>query len=126
MSELEDKLNSVLSNPQMMQQIMALAQGLEQQSGAPQAAPQTPPQTPPQPSTPAPALQLDPGLLQMLSGLTAKSGVDGNQQALLAALSPYLSRKRVEKLEKAMRAARMTELASTVLGSGALQSLMGR
>jgi len=121
MSELEDKLGAVLSNPQMMQQIMALAQGLDQQSGTPQAAPPAPSS-----SAPPPALQLDPGLLQKLAALTAKSGVDEHQQALLAALSPYLSRKRVEKLEKAMRAARMTELASSVLGSGAVQSLLGR
>jgi len=117
MSELEDKLNSVLSNPRMMQQIMALARGMEQQPGAAQPVPQSP-----QP----PALQLDPGLLQKIAALAAKSGVDENQQALLSALSPYLSRKRVEKLEKAMQAARMTEMASAFLGSGALQGIMGR
>ena len=118
MSELEDKLSAVLSNPQMMQQIMALAKGMEQpQKEAPPALPA---------SAQAPAIQLDPGLLQKIAALTAKSGVDENQQALLSALSPYLSRSRVEKLEKAMRAARMTELASTLLGSGALQGIMGR
>lgn len=118
MSELEDKLSAVLSNPQMMQQIMALAKGMEQPSKEAQPALPT--------SAPGPAIQLDPGLLQKIASLTARSGVDENQQALLAALAPYLSHDRVEKLEKAMRAARMTELASALLGSGALQSLIGR
>ena len=43
MSELDEKLNSILSNPAMMQQIMSLAQALNQQP-EPQQAP--PPQTP--------------------------------------------------------------------------------
>lgn len=118
MSELEDKLSAVLSNPQMMQQIMALAKGMEQPPK--EAQPAVPA------SAPAPAIQLDPGLLQKIAALTARSGVDENQQALLSALSPYLSRGRVEKLERAMRAARMTEMASAFLGSGALQGIMGR
>ncbi len=118
MSELEDKLSAVLSNPQMMQQIMALAKGMEQPAQAAQPALPA--------SAPAPAFQLDPGMLQKIASLTARSGVDEHQRALLSALSPYLSRGRVDKLEKAMRAARMTELASAFLGSGALQGLIGR
>ena len=52
--------------------------------------------------------------------------MDQEQQALLQALSPYLSHTRVEKLERAMRAAKMAGLASTLLSSGALQNLLGR
>ena len=117
MSELEDKLNAVLGNPQMMQQIMALAQSMNQPSE--QAS---------QPSAPAPvpASPIDMGLLQKLSGLAQQSKVDPNQQELLHALSHYLSRSRVEKLEKAMRAAKLTELATALIDSGALQGLLGR
>ena len=35
MAELEDKLGAVLNNPQLMQQIMSMAQSLGQQSSPP-------------------------------------------------------------------------------------------
>ena len=35
MSELDDKLNSILNNPQMMQQIMSLAQSMNGAEAAP-------------------------------------------------------------------------------------------
>ena len=44
MSELDDKLGAILSNPQMMQQIMSLAQALNTQADAAQTQ-----QKPPEP-----------------------------------------------------------------------------
>lgn len=118
MSELEEKLGSVLSNPQLMQQIMTLAQSL---GGAPQ------PEPPKVQETPAQQLpNLDPKLLQSLAGIAGNGGMDQNQQALLHALSPYLSQERVSKLERAMRAARMAGAASAFLNAGGLQMLSGR
>lgn len=103
MEDLESKLGAVLQNPQMMEQIMSLAQSLGQAS--PQEAPSAD-------NTP----QVDLQLLQKLSGLAGQSNIDSNQKNLLAALGPYLNRKRISKLEKAMRAAKMAKLASTFLG----------
>ena len=68
----------------------------------------------------------DPKLLQALAGLSRQGGIDANQQALLKALSPYLSRDRVNKLERAMGAARMAGAASAFLSAGGLQILSGR
>ena len=122
MSELEEKLNSVLSNPQMMQQIMSLAQSL----GSSQPPKQdTPPQNPPKPES-APFPNLDPRMLQNLAGIAQQSGMDSNQQALLQALSPFLSRSRISKLERAMQASRMAGAASAFLNAGGLQMLRGR
>ena len=118
MAEMEDKLNAVLNNPQLMQQIMTMAQSLGQQSAAPEP--------PPQPKEAPSAAPFDPALLQKLSGLATSAGTDNQQRALLAALGPYLSHDRVQRLEKAMRAAKMAKMASAFLGSGALQSLTGR
>ena len=104
MSELEEKLNQVLSDPGMMQQIMALANSLGAQSS----------QESPPPQQEAPPLSgIDLGMLQQLASGT---GVDANQQALLKALSPYISRDRTVKLERAMRAAKLATLASGLLG----------
>ena len=119
MEGLEEKLNSVLSDPQMMQQLMAMAQSLGSQSPSP--APQQPPE-PRKASLP----DIDIGMLQKLSGLAQKGSIDNNQQALLKALGPYLSGQRINRLEKAMRAAKMAQFASSALGSGGLSLFAGR
>jgi hypothetical protein len=107
MEGLEDKLNAVLSNSQMMQQLMSMAQSL--------GVPSQPEPTPaPQPQLP----NIDLGMLQKFSGIAQNSSIDKNQQSLLHALSPYLSGDRIGRLEKAMRAAKMAKLASAFLGQG--------
>ena len=123
MSEMEEKLGQILSNPQMMQQIMSLAQAMN--ASQPQKQEPTPPPQPLQPTVPA-IPDIDPNLLRSLSNMTRQGGIDQNQQALLKALSPYLSQNRVNKLERAMRAAKMAGLASAFLNSGGLQMLSGR
>ena len=107
MDGLEEKLNAVLSNPQMMQQLMAMAQSFG-------AASTPPPEPQPQPQMP----NIDLGMLQKFSGIAPQSAIDKNQQSLLHALSPYLSGDRIGRLEKAMRAAKMAKIASAFLGQG--------
>lgn len=65
-------------------------------------------------------------MLQKLIGVARQSGIDKNQQNLLKALSPYLSRERIVKLEKAMRAAKIAALASTALSSAGISFQSGR
>ena len=116
MAGLEEQLNAVLANPQMMQQIMAMAQ-----SFAPPAepSPQPPPPQPNPPQQPAGNFPpIDPGMLQKLSGLmTQQGGVDKNAQLLLKALGPYISNHRITKLEKAMQAAKMARFATSLFGN---------
>lgn len=119
MDDLEQKLNSVLSNPQLMQQIMSMAQSM----GATPSAPVE--QSIPSPAQ-NPLPSIDPKMLQALSGFAQQSGIDKNQQSLLNALHPYLSSDRISRLEKAMQAAKMARLASTFLGQNSLMSLLGR
>ena len=104
MGELEDKLSAVMANPQLMQQIMSMAQSF----GPPQPAPEAPP--------PAPSPGLDLSVMQKLGALAGQSSVDKNQQQLLHALAPYLCGERISKLEKAMRAAKLAQLATGLLG----------
>ena len=113
MEQLEDKLGVILNNPQLMGQIMSMAQSLGQNP------PEQEPSPPPQPN-------FDPAILAKLGSLAGQGQVDGNQQALLTALHPYLSRRKVEKLERAMRAAKMARMASSFLGQGGLSLLTGR
>lgn len=119
MNEMEEKLGSILNNPQLMQQILSMAQSLGAGQNTRQEDPKSVPISPPQPNP-------DPKILQSIAGLAQNSGVDAHQQSLLQALSPYLSRERIGKLERAMRAARMAGAASAFLNSGGLQLLTGR
>ena len=102
MDELDQKLGQILGNPQLMGTIMELASSLGAGST-------------PGPSADAPA----PGMIP------EPAGIDDNQQALLRALTPYVSPGRVSRLEKAMRAAKMARLASAFLGSGGWGLLTG-
>lgn len=118
MDAMEDKIGAILNNPEMMQQIMSMAQALGQSQSHPQ-------QEPPKKESP-PLPEFDPGMLQKLTGFACQSGVTSEEQALLKALRPYLSCDRVGKLERAMRAAKMARFASIFLNSGGLQLLTGR
>ena len=118
MDNLEEKLGSILANPQLVQQIMSMAQSLGQ-SQIPKQEETSPP--------PAASLpDIDMGTIQKITQLASQSGIDSNQQALLRALSPYLSHDRVSRLERAMRAAKIARHASVFLGNGNLSQLTGR
>ena len=111
MDDMESKLGAILGNPEMMQQIMTLAQNFNQSD---QPAKQ---EAPPRQDSPVSAFpELDLSMLQKLSGFAKQSGIDKNQQSLLRALGPYLSNQRISKLERAMRAAKMAGLATTFFG----------
>lgn len=118
MDNLEEKLNSVLANPQMMSQIMAMAQSLGQTNPSSETSPQeSPPQEKAAHTGGAPGLNLDSDLLQKVFAATQQTSIDRNQQGLLKALSPYLCQSRISKLEKAMRAAKIAGFAAAALNS---------
>ena len=113
MDELENRLGAILENPEMMQKIMSMAQTLGNSEGQKQEPPK---------QEAAPLSQgfpdIDLGLIQKLSGFAKNSGIDKNQQTLLRALSPYISSQRISRLERAMRAAKMANFATSFLGTG--------
>lgn len=100
MGELEDQLNSILSDPRHMEQIAGLARSL---MGGDGPAPEQPTSEPGIPG-------LDPGLLRRL-GQAMQSGGDGREQALLRAMQPYLSEKRRDRMERALKLAQLARIA---------------
>lgn len=64
---------------------------------------------------------MDMAMVKALTGFARNSCIDKDQQALLKALCPFVSKEKLQKLEKAMRAAKMAEQASCLLESGALK-----
>lgn len=118
MDDLENKLGAILSNPEMMQQIMSLAQKFTPSDTGSKQEPPTQKQEnrPAPPETGFPGFpDLDLSMIQKLSGFASQSRIDSNQQSLLRALGPYLSNHRISKLEKAMRAAKMANMATAFL-----------
>ena len=128
MEGMEEKLGAILENPQLMQQIMQLAQSVNAPNPSQSREPPKKEEPPPKASLPDPdtGAGLDPAMLVKLAGIAGKSNIDSNQKALLRALTPYLSRNRVAKLEKAMRAAKIASMVSAFLNSGGMKLLSGR
>ncbi len=139
MGELEEKLNSILGDPQAMSQIMKLASSLGG-GGAPAPPPSgEQPPTQPKPSPPAnagsssgagaPDLSalaglltggegggLDPRLLTLASRVMQEyRREDDGKAALLLALRPYVQEKRYAKLDKAVQIAKLSRLIRVAL-----------
>ena len=105
MGELEDRINSILSDPEQMRRISSLAQSLMGGEGDGAASPGAKPSSPP-----------EAGLSGALGSLLAPQPQGGDKAALLEALKPWLSEKRRQKLSRAMRLARMARLARFAMG----------
>lgn len=133
MGDFEEKLNAILSNPEAMAQVAALAQSLgggEVQS-APHAhaEPAKGAQPPPEPmaSPPPPDLgdlssllgQIDPGVITRLLPLVREmnSPQDNQRRQFLYALRPFLKESRRDKVDRALQIAKMLHLGKQFLGT---------
>lgn len=113
MSELQDKLNSLLSDPAGMAQVVQLAQQLSstmEPSAAP--TPQSGAPTPPPSPNPPPSTALPGGIdlstvSRFLPVLQALSSDQSHSMQLLNALRPYLKEEKQGKVERAARLARL-------------------
>jgi hypothetical protein len=126
MEDFEAKLNSILSSPETMSQIMALADSLsgkpaEATASTEEASPATPAPASSAPGTASSApgtasplsllQQLDPAMLSTLSKLYQTYTKDGDEKtALLAALRPFLRPERQAKVERAIQITRLSRV----------------
>lgn len=127
MDGIEEKLGSILSNPEMMNTIMTMAKALGQ--SPPEPAPQQPSpakQPPLQQKASPPIGKNELEMISRISSLSQQTGLDRQGQALLRALNPYLTRDRLNKLEKAMHAAKMAKFATIALDRAGAQPKIGR
>lgn len=109
MGEMEERIGAILNDPNMMQQIMSMAQSLAQNVPAQEPAQK-------EPSQGNTGMNFDPAMIQKIASLAGKANIDKDQHSLLQALRPYLSAGRISKLEKAMRAAKMARMAGLTIG----------
>ncbi len=130
MEDFEEKLNTILSSPETMGQIMALANSISGKPGGESSAREEPPQTqetPAQPSQAGPVGQagdmlsllqgLDPSMLTKLSALyQAYTCGEEEKAALLSAMRPFLRPERQEKVEKALQITRISRVIQAAFG----------
>lgn len=118
MSDFEDKLQSILSNPEAMGQIMSLAQSITGGSQEP-APPFEPEDSSRSPTGDIPSSgdlfsmlgNLDPRLIQLGMRLVAEyNSNDSQKQALLAALRPFIREERYAKVDKAVQVAKLAHV----------------
>lgn len=123
MSELDEKLNALLSDPNSMAQVMQLAQQLSgtfggaSQPAAASPPPPPPPQQPPQPSFDTSFLGgLDPKLIgRFLPLIQEYTQSNSNTTQLLYALRPFLKAEKQDKIERAAKLARLIHLGKKFL-----------
>ena len=122
MSELEDRINSVLGDPAQLERITKLAQSLMGAQTGPEAGNNSSER---ESSGPGPALGgmeelfsgLDMESLGKMSRVLSRAGADsGREHALLEAMKPYLSEKRRSKMDRAIKLAKLAKLAGFAMG----------
>ncbi len=125
MPELEEQLNAILSSPESMQQVAALAQMLsgqgreqEQDVGATAASEQGMGQTLPEGGLGGLSALLDgidPGMISQLLPLLQelKRPQNDERAQLLYALKPFLKPERQNKVDSALRLARLLRVGKT-------------
>lgn len=124
MSEFDEKLNALLSDPGSMAQVIQLAQQLsgtfggESQPSAP-SSPPPPPSKPPSPAATADGSLfggLDPKLISRFMPLLQEYGrTNSNTTQLLYALRPFLKPEKQDKIERAAKLARLIHLGKKFL-----------
>ena len=113
MSELEDKINTVLGDPKQMEQITKLAKSF-MGGGTPGKAAEPEPKGE---GDPFASMGIDGATLQRLSRLLRQGGAEKPQErALLEAMRPYLSEKRRSKMDKAIKIAQLAQIARLAMG----------
>ncbi len=110
MGDFENKLESILNNPQAMSQIMSLAQSL---GGSGQEEAEPPPSSPPIADS---SLPFDPNLISSVAFLFNQYNQNDDQRvALLNALRPFVKERRYAKIDKAIQIAKLSRMARMAL-----------
>ena len=109
MEDLESTISQILGNPESMSQILSLAKSFG--ISPPEERQETP--QPPQAMQP-PA---DSALPAMAELIRQAGSVDPREVQLLNALKPYCSEDRCRRIDRALRAARLSQIAGAALRS---------
>lgn len=109
MAEFEDRLSSILGNPELMGQIMSMAGSLNQQP--------PPPPPPPQPSGFG-GMSFDPAAMAGMMQMLKATQLEPKQRQLIQALRGFVPDDRLVRLEKAMQASLIARFATKAMNQG--------
>ena len=113
MGDFEEKLESILNNPQAMSQIMSLAQSL---GGASEQPAPPPYQQPSVSASEDSGQQFDPQMLSgLLSLLNQYSSGEDQRTTLLNALRPFVKEQRHAKIDKVIQISKLSRMARMAL-----------
>lgn len=122
MSEFEDRINAILGNPDEMEKIMNMASqfmgGGAGKKEEPEQGKRPAPDSGPDPGGPAGLGSLggfDAEMFSKIGRLMSKVQGGNEKTELLRAMGPYLKQERREKMEKAIRFARIAKVAGAAL-----------
>ena len=105
MAEFEEKLQSILGNPELMGQIMSMAGAMNRQPQPPQPQPQA-------------GLPFDPGAMAGMMQMLKATQLEPRQRQLIQALRGFVPDDRLVRLEKAMQASLIAKFASAAMNQG--------
>ena len=112
MEDLEEKIQSILQDPQQMQQVLSLAKNFGFDFGS--TDPEEVSHNSPEPDT----LELPDALSLPIAELLKQAGkLEKRQENLLNAIKPFLKPNRQEKIDRALQVARLSHLAGFALRS---------
>ncbi|MCI9443196.1 MAG: hypothetical protein HFF69_00510 [Oscillospiraceae bacterium] len=135
MSDFEEKLNAILSNPDAMSQVMNLAQSLNLGGGGESSSAQQEDSPGPQSGGEAQSGggsglgdltglgsllgQIDPAMIQRMLPLVGELTGGGNDERmqLLYALRPFLKPERRDKVERAAKTAKLIHIGKKLLST---------
>ncbi len=119
MEDMDSRLNALLSDPEAMGRIMALAQQLSGES----AASSPPPSPEPPPSSQQEDDGFDPILLLKFLPLLQELRQDNSSQSMqfLSAMRPFLKPERQPKVERAVKLAHLICVGKKFLTEGGLE-----
>lgn len=119
MEDMDSRLNALLSDPEAMGRIMALAQQLSGES----AASSPPPSPEPPPSSQQDDEGFDPMLLLKFLPLLQELRQDNSSQSMqfLSAMRPFLKPERQPKVERAVKLAHLICVGKKFLTEGGLE-----
>lgn len=104
MDELESRINSVLGDPQQLEQISKLAQSIMAGAGSGESTESAQQDMP------------DAAMIKRIMRLMSADGEkDRGERSILEAMSPYLSEKRRGKMDKALKIAKLMRLAKLAM-----------
>ena len=123
MSDIQDKINQILSDPEALKQVQSLGAQLGLSGGAPEA----PPQNPPPVVTGTPVNAPDSEMMSMLTRfapMMSRFSEEDDVSRLLRALRPFLSGEKQDKLDRAQRLMKLVRIIPLIKDSGMFNNLI--